>query len=140
MRSWYTGKPCEYTRKSHINYCIFDSTGEASEAYELERERKAHIVDAWAKNDHLGFEILYIFGGVVRKYRPDFIVCLKNDNFLILETKGKPTRQDEAKWIFIDQWIKAVNPHSGFGHWQRAVSTHPSDVRLILEESAFQLR
>ncbi|MBD2485188.1 DEAD/DEAH box helicase family protein [Planktothrix sp. FACHB-1365] len=139
MRSWYTGKPCEYTRKSHINCCIFDSTWEASEAYELDRERNNHIVDAWVKNDHLGFEILYIFEGVVRKYRPDFIIRLKTGNFLILEIKGQPTRQDEAKWGFLDQWIKAVNQHGGFGYWQRAISTNPSDVRLILETATLQL-
>ncbi|CAF0694762.1 hypothetical protein MPNT_170059 [Candidatus Methylacidithermus pantelleriae] len=27
MRTWYTGKPCERTRKSHINVCVYDSTG-----------------------------------------------------------------------------------------------------------------
>lgn len=136
MRSWYTGKPCDYTRKSHINCCVFDSTWEASEAYELDRERNDHIVDAWVKNDHLGFEILYIFDGVVRKYRPDFIVRLKNGNFLILETKGQSTRQDEAKWGFLDQWIKAVNQYGGCGHWQYDVSRNPADVRLILEKAA----
>ena len=136
MRSWYTGKPCDYTRKSHINCCVFDSTWEASEAYELDRERNDSIVDAWVKNDHLGFEILYIFDGVVRKYRPDFIVRLKNGNFLILETKGQSTRQDEAKWGFLDQWIKAVNQYGGFGHWQYDVSRNPADVRLILEKAA----
>jgi hypothetical protein len=28
------------------------------------------------KNDHLGFEIVYVFDGVVRKYRPDFLMKL----------------------------------------------------------------
>ena len=137
MRPWYTGKPCEYTQKSHISCCIFDSTWEASEAFELDRN---DYVDAWVKNDHLGFEILYIFNGVVRKYRPDFIVRLKNGNLLILETKGQPTRQDEAKWGFLDQWIQAVNQHGGFGYWQREVSRNPSDVRPILEKTVFQSR
>lgn len=27
MRTWYTRKPCEYTQKSHINFCVFDSSG-----------------------------------------------------------------------------------------------------------------
>ncbi|HTN70834.1 MAG TPA: DEAD/DEAH box helicase family protein [Methylomirabilota bacterium] len=26
MRTWYTGKPCEFTRRSHVNFCVFDST------------------------------------------------------------------------------------------------------------------
>ena len=28
MRTWYTGKPCERTRRSHINVCVYDSTWE----------------------------------------------------------------------------------------------------------------
>lgn len=135
MRPWYTGKPCEYTQKSHINCSTFDSTWEASEAFELDRNEN---VDAWVKNDHLGFEILYIFDGVVRKYRPDFIIRLSTGNFLILETKGQPNRQDKAKWGFLDQWIESVNQHGGFGHWQRDVSTNPADVRMILDQAAYR--
>jgi type III restriction enzyme len=90
MRTWYTGKPCEPTKRSHINFSVFDSTWEASEAFELD---KNSYVDAWVKNDHLGFEILYIFKGEVRKYRPDFIIRLKNGRYLVLETKGQaPSR------------------------------------------------
>ncbi len=58
------------TDRSHINLCVFDSTWEASEAFDLDRSE--HVA-AWVKNDHLGFEILYVFKGVVRKYRPDFL-------------------------------------------------------------------
>ncbi|MCX5885581.1 MAG: DEAD/DEAH box helicase family protein [Proteobacteria bacterium] len=94
MRTWYTGKPCEYTRGSHINCCVFDSTWEASEAFELDRNPN---VETWVKNDHLGFEILYIFEGVVRKFWPDFIIKLKTGDYLILETKGQDTQQDKTK-------------------------------------------
>jgi type III restriction enzyme len=129
MRTWYSGKPCEYTKRSHINFCIFDSTWEASEAFELDRNKN---VDAWTKNDHLGFEVLYLFKGVVHKYRPDFIIRLKNGNFLVLETKGQDTDQDKTKRAFLDEWIKAVNKHGGFGHWEWAVSRQPGDVVDIL--------
>ncbi|MBC7316816.1 MAG: type III restriction endonuclease subunit R, partial [Chloroflexi bacterium] len=67
MRTWYTGKPCERTRKSHINVCVYDSTWEASDAFVLDN---SDAVSAWVKNDHLGFEVLYVYRGVVRKYRP----------------------------------------------------------------------
>ena len=40
------------------------------------------------KNDHRGFEILYLHGGVVRKYRPDFLVRLASGDMMVLETKG----------------------------------------------------
>jgi type III restriction enzyme len=112
MRTWYTGKPCEYIKKSHINFCVFDSTWEASEAFALDHNLN---VESWVKNDHLGFEILYIFEGVVRKYRPDFIIKLKTGGFLILETKGQDTQRDKTKRRFLDEWVKTVNQDGGFG-------------------------
>ncbi len=135
MQTWYTGKPCEYTKKSHINFCVFDSTWEATEAFELDRNPN---VEAWVKNDHLGFEILYIFKGVVKKYRPDFIVRLKTGGFLILETKGQDTQQDKTKREFLDEWVRAVNMHGGFSKWKWAASKNPADVRGVLEEAIAQ--
>ncbi|PXF60044.1 MAG: hypothetical protein C4B59_10020 [Candidatus Methanogaster sp.] len=131
MRTWYTGKPCEKTERSHISHCVFDSTWEASEAFELDRNPN---VNAWVKNDHLGFEILYIWRGVVRKYRPDFIIRLKTGEFLILETKGQETERDRTKRGFLDEWVTAVNCHDGFGMWRWAVSRNPADVAGILME------
>ncbi|HDL08317.1 MAG TPA: type III restriction endonuclease subunit R, partial [Desulfobacteraceae bacterium] len=130
MQAWFTGKPCEHTRKSHINMCVFDSTWEASEAFEL--DRNPHVM-AWVKNDHLGFEILYIFDGIVRKYRPDFILQLKTGEFLILETKGKDTLRDKTKYEFLNEWVQAVNEHGGFGNWKWAVSRNPADVKAIID-------
>lgn len=132
MQTWYTGKPCEYTKRSHINFCVFDSTWEASEAFEL--DRNPHV-EAWVKNDHLGFEIHYIFSGVVKKYRPDFIIRLKTGKFLILETKGQDTQQDKTKREFLDEWVISVNEYGGFGIWQWAVSNDPADVAEILEDA-----
>jgi len=130
MRTWYTAKPCEYAKKSHINFCVFDSTWEASEAFQFDRHKN---VEAWVKNDHLGFEILYTFQGVVRKYRPDFIVTLKDGSFLVLEIKGQDTLQDNTKRAFLDEWVKAVNHQGGFGKWSWAVSYNPSDLPQILQ-------
>ncbi|HLG31021.1 MAG TPA: hypothetical protein VI387_12495, partial [Candidatus Brocadiales bacterium] len=135
MQTWYTGKPCEYTKRSHINFCVFDSTWEATEAFELDRNPN---IEAWVKNDHLGFEILYIFKGVVKKYRPDFIVRLKTGGVLILETKGQDTQQDKTKREFLDEWVRAVNTNGGFGKWKGAVSKNPADVAGILGEAISQ--
>jgi len=131
MRTWYTGKPCEHTKKSHINMCVFDSTWEASEAFELDRNDN---VKAWVKNDHLGFEILYVFQGVVHKYRPDFIIILKNGNYLVLETKGQDSPKDKTKRAFLDEWTKGVNQQGGFGKWLWTVSKDPTDVKGIIRE------
>ncbi|MGH7798224.1 MAG: BPTD_3080 family restriction endonuclease [Candidatus Binatia bacterium] len=129
MRTWYTGKPCEYTKRSHVNFCVYDSTWESADAYRLDRDE---TVDAWVKNDHLGFEVLYVYKGVVHKYRPDFIIRLKNGSYLVLETKGQDSDQDKTKRQFLDQWIKAVNEHGGFGKWSWAVARKPGDVVGIL--------
>ena len=129
MRAWRTGKPCEYTKKSHINFCVFDSTWEAAEAFELDRNSN---VRAWVKNDHLNFEIFYTYQGAVKKYRPDFIIQLTNGKFLILETKGQETQKDKTKRKYLGEWVKAVNQQGGFGQWSCAVSYNPSDVADIL--------
>ena len=127
--TWHTGKPCEYTTRSHVNFCVYDSTWEASEAFVLDRHPS---VAAWVKNDHLGFEVFYIYNGVVRKYRPDFLIRLTSGHRLILETKGKDSEQDRTKRRFLDEWVKAVNNHGGFGHWCWDISRNPGDITDVL--------
>ena len=129
MRTWYTSRPCEHTERSHVNFCVYDSTWEASESFELDRNP---AVDAWVKNDHLGFEILYTHKGIVKKYRPDFIIRLRSGDFLVLETKGQETEQDKTKRRFLDEWTRAVNEDGRFGRWRCDVSTSPSDLKDVL--------
>ncbi len=135
MRTWYTGKACAHTKRSHINFCVFDSTWEASESFELDRNPN---ISAWVKNDHLGFEVLYVFEGIVHKYRPDFIIRLKTGDYLVLEIKGQDAPKDKTKRNFLDEWVRAVNAHGGFGKWQWAVSKDPADVAGIIEKSVEQ--
>jgi len=146
MGTWYTGKPCERAAKSHINFCVLDSTWEACEAFEL--DHNPHV-RAWAKNDHLGFDIYYIFEGKTHIYRPDFIIKLDiepeapqaeeassfSGSYLVLETKGRDTQKDRIKREFLDEWVRAVNEDGGFGHWQWAVSRDPADVRGIIGDA-----
>ena len=84
------------------------------------------------KNDHLGFEVFYVYQGVVRKYRPDFLVRLTSGDMLVLETKGQDTDRDRTKRKFLAEWVEAVNQHGGFGRWSSDVSTTPGDIRDIL--------
>ena len=114
MRTWYTGKPCGPTARSHINFCVFDGTWEASDAFVLDH---ASEVSAWVKNDHLGFEVFYVHRGVVRKYRPDFLIRLTSGDMLVLETKGQDTDRERTKRAFLAEWVEAVNQHGGFGRW-----------------------
>jgi type III restriction enzyme len=129
MRTWHTGKPCERTLKSHVNVCVFDSTWEAADAYVLD---SSDSVAAWAKNDHLGFEVHYVYRGVVRKYRPDFLIRLSSGRMLVLETKGQETEQDEVKHRYLQEWTEAVTAHGGFGQWQCAVAHKPGEIRDML--------
>lgn len=133
MLPWYTGKPCERTKRSHINICVFDSRWEASEAFEL--DRSDHVA-AWVKNDHLGFEITYSFRGIIRKFRPDYLVRLVNGKNLILEIKGQDNQEQRTKREFLDEWVRAVNGHRSFGPWAADVSFSPPDLIAILEKHA----
>ncbi len=129
MSAWHTGRPCEYTKRSHVNCCVLDSAWEASDAFVLDR---APEVAAWAKNDHLGFEVSYVHGGAVRKYRPDFLVRLESGDMLVLETKGRDGDRDLTKRRFLAEWVEAVNAHGGFGRWSWDVSRAPGDILDVL--------
>lgn len=129
MNPWYTGKPNEFTVKSHINFCTYDSAWESCEAFHLDTNE---LVVSWVKNDHLGFEIYYLWQGIVRKYRPDFLIKLKNGLNLVLEVKGQETEKDKTKRRFLEEWVQAVNNHGGFGKWAHAVSRDPNDVEDII--------
>lgn len=131
MLPWYTGKACEHVNHSHINMCVFDSRWEASEAFEL--DRSPHVT-AWVKNDHLGFEITYSFRGIIRKFRPDYLVRLANGKMLVLEVKGQDNQEQQTKREFLSEWVRGVNGHGGFGIWASDVSRYPSDIHEILQK------
>jgi type III restriction enzyme len=129
MRPWYSGKPCVYTERSHVNYCVADSTWEATEAFALDHHAN---VDAWVKNDHLGFEIHYMFQGAVHKFRPDFIVRLRSGEMLVIEVKGRDSQQDQTKREFLREWVDAVNQHKGFGKWRSAAVFNAKEIAGLL--------
>ncbi len=131
MQPWFTRRPTEHAVKSHINLCVLDSRWEASEAFELDRNSS---VVAWVKNDHLGFEIQYVYRGIVLKYRPDFLVRTAGGMTVVLEVKGQDTQQDKTKRDFLAEWIRAVNQHGGFGIWAGEVSHTPRDLPAILQK------
>ena len=94
-------------------------------------ENNPHVL-AWAKNDHLGFEIGYFFEGIYRNYRPDFLIRLDNGMTLILETKGQETQRDKKKREALAEWVKAVNALGDYGIWCNAVSYNVADVDGII--------
>ncbi len=114
MRTWYTTKPCQPTQKSQISHVVVDSTWEQHTANILEKSDK---VQSWAKNDHLGFQIHYLWRGSRRRFVPDFLIRLRNGKILILEIKGQDSPQNRAKRAALALWVNAVNEAGGFGEW-----------------------
>lgn len=115
-----------------MSVTVFDSTWEASEAMEFDRNEN---VTAWVKNDHLGFVVHYTFEGEVHPYYPDFLLRLRTGEKLVLETKGKDDQQSKTKRGFLEEWVKAVNADGRFGRWKAAVSRNPADVRGVIDQA-----
>jgi len=127
MRAWYTTNPNAPTQKSHISHVVGDSSWEqyAANIFDTRDE-----VVAYAKNDHLGFHINYLWQGSRRRYVPDFIVRLSNGVTLALEIKGEDSPQNKAKRDALAEWVLAVNAAGGFGKYVAFVPAHVTDIVL----------
>jgi hypothetical protein len=98
-------------------------------ARELLHESGSCFVQISDENLHLVRNLMdEVFDGVVRKYRPDFLVRLKTGTTLVLEVKGLDSPQNQAKRAALHEWIHAVTEHGGFGRWTWGVSKSPSDI------------
>jgi len=126
--TWYTTKPTQPINKSQISHIVIDS-GWEKVGLEFERDRIQGI-KSWAKNDHLGFEIYYLWQGQTKTYYPDFIIRFENDRYILLEVKGQVKEQDKAKWQAAEEWIRAVNSDGRFGAWEFKIL---DDLKNIFE-------
>ena len=134
MRTWYSTKPCMETQKSHLSHAVADSTWEDYTAKFLD---KSESVAAWAKNDHLGFQVYYLWKGSRRRFVPDFLIRFSNGKLLALEIKGEDSEQNRAKRQALDMWVRAVNAHGGFGTWcWDVVKEKPALLHDVLEHHA----
>ena len=129
MRTWYTTKVCYPTQKSQISHMIADSAWEQYAANVLE---KSDRVTAYAKNDHLGFQVYYLWNGARRRFVPDFLIRLANGKTLVLEIKGEDSEQNRAKREALDAWVKGVNEKGGFGLWSWDVAFQPAQIQDII--------
>ncbi len=135
MRTWYTTKPCLPTQRSQISHMIADSAWEQYAANIFDSV-KNNQVTAYAKNDHLGFQIYYLWNGARRRFIPDFLVRLSNGKTLVLEIKGVDSEQNRAKRSALDVWVKGVNENGGFGLWCWDVAYEPAQIRDIVYNHA----
>ena len=114
---------------SHVDHVVEDSGWEGEMARVLERHPK---VLRYVKNQGLGFEIPYVYGGQRHKFVPDFIVVVDDGHgpddplHLIAEVKGRRDEQVNAKHNTVkNQWLPAVNGTGAFGRWAFAEFEEP---------------
>jgi type III restriction enzyme len=106
---------CVPAIKSHLSHAVVDSG--------LERKICAVLdaadtnVEAWVKNHRLYLEIPYLYFGNTFRYRPDFVVRLTSGLTVLLEGKGDPNEEDDAKATAARRWVQAVNTWGGLGTW-----------------------
>ena len=108
-------------RRCHVNYVVCDSDWEM----EFCRVAESHPrVRAYAKNDHLDFEVPYRHGSEARRYLPDFIVLVDDGRGaddplqLIVEIKGYRREDAKEKKATMDTyWVPGVNHLGTYGRW-----------------------
>ncbi len=105
----------------------------AWEQYAADVCETSALVTAYAKNDHLGFQVYYLWNGARRRYIPDFLIRLANGKTLILEIKGEDSDQDRAKRSALGAWVEGVNAKGGFGVWCWDVVFEPAQVNDVLQ-------
>jgi len=135
MRTWYTTKHCIPTARSQISHAVADSSWEQYAANALE---KSSQVAAYAKNDHLGFQVLYMWNGSRRRFVPDYLIRLNNGKTLVLEIKGEDSEQNRAKRAALDAWVQAVSQKGGFGRWAWDVALEPAQIHDLLGRHSAQ--
>jgi len=111
---FWTSKKAKDVKKSHLNYMVQDSKWEQAAAFHLDTHP---LVEAFVKNQGLGFAIAYLHNGQQHSYIPDFIVRLTNGVHLILEVKGHDDLE-EIKTQAAGRWVDAVNADGSFGEWR----------------------
>ncbi|MBI5875760.1 MAG: DEAD/DEAH box helicase family protein [Deltaproteobacteria bacterium] len=124
--TWWTSKPTQPVKKSQISHIVIDS-GWEKVGLEFERNRIPGLI-SWVKNDHIGFEIFYLWQGQIKTYYPDYIIKFENNRYLILEIKGQTIEQDKAKWQAAKEWVNAVNANGSFGTWEFKVLDDPKNL------------
>jgi type III restriction enzyme len=114
-------------RRCHVNWVVLDSDWEA----EFCRVAEVHSgVRAYVKNHNLGLEVPYRYGSEMRKYLPDFVVCVDDGHGdddllnLIVEIKGYRREDAKEKKSTMDTyWVPGVNHLGSHGRWAFAEFT-----------------
>lgn len=125
-----TVKPVQATQASHLNFVACDTKSwEQAAMFQLEQLAKKDDVLCYVRNDHMEFNIPYEFYGTSQVYEPDFLVRLRNGMTVILEIKGQPREDTDAKHQAAHRWVAAVNRWGKLGQWGFLVCRDPQ--RLV---------
>jgi type III restriction enzyme len=148
--SFHTRKECVVTDpdRCQISHVVLDGTGGNTWEQLLMSYAEAHPqIAAYAKNDHLGFAIPYLYEGRAHDYVPDFLLRLSRadgeefDRTLIVEVSGgqkrahSPGSTELKALVARDQWCVAVNNHGGFGRWGYLEVTHMPSLKNTLDQA-----
>lgn len=134
-----TSKDCYDTEKSHVNKVVMDSDWEGICAKTLEEIPE---VEAYVKNQFLGFAIPYVKEGKDKNYFTDFIARLKAPDGtyhnLMIEVTGMNKDKEDKKWYVENRWLPAVNAvreKYGYDQWHfLEIANDIRDIRLQLQD------
>ena len=133
---FYTKREPYPVTKSHINAVVPASGLERKTAYRLDRHQE---VQAFAKNEGLGFGIPYLHNGQMHDYIPDFLIRLQHggdeDQILILETKGFNDPLKEVKEAAARRWADAVNADGRHGRWHYCLISKAEEVDAAIKQA-----
>lgn len=130
--------------KSHLNHVVLDglrgNSWEEGLAGLLENDDR---VEAYVKNERLGFGIPYVHEGRAHEYIPDFLVRLKSEpdepvRTLIVEVSGgrkSPGPREAKADTTSNQWVPAVNNYGEFGRWAYVEVRDPAKEAHLLDEA-----
>ncbi len=128
----WTSKEVREVVKSHLNYAVADTKQwEEAAAYRIDNHSR---VEAFVKNEGLGFAIPYLHDGQSHDYIPDFVIRLDSGVHLILETKGYDPLA-EVKAQAARRWVQAVNAEGSYGEWRYEIVRDMGAIGEILDRA-----
>ena len=121
--------------KCHLNYVVADTDSwEQRLALALEDMEE---VQAYVKNQNLGFSVPFTFNGLEHAYNPDFIARVRTPKGsilnLIIEVTGQRRDEKDSKVATMrDLWIPAVNNLGLCGEWAFLEVGDPYNAKQLI--------
>ena len=131
-----TVRPVQPTQASHLNYvACHTASWEQAAMFQIELLAAQGLVECYARNYRLEFTIPYELYGESRAYEPDFVVRLRDGVSVVLEIKGAPDPDADAKHQAARRWVEAVNNWRQLGEWEFLVCRDPQQLGRQIEEA-----